>query len=268
MTDRAPTRRTGLRDALRAEWTKARTTSGTAWILVALAALTVALGAIAAVAAEQRAGVSRDLVKISLTGVQIGQVLAAGLAVVTVSSEYSTGMIATTLTAMPRRHVMLAAKAVLLTGMVLAAGAVGTLASVLAGRSILPGNGFTTAHGYPPLSLTDPSTLRAVVGSVLYLALVAALSLGIAVCVRDTATAMGTVLGVLYLFPILAEVLSDPDWTRRIQRIAPTNAGLAIQATNNLQALPIAPWNGLAVLGAWTAGSLLLGGVLLLRRDA
>ncbi len=61
------------------------------------------------------------------------------------------------------------------------------LGSLLAGRLILPGHGFTAAHGYPPLSLGDGPVLRAAAGSVLYLALIALLSLGIATIVRDSA---------------------------------------------------------------------------------
>ena len=75
---------------------------------------------------------------------------------------------------------------------------------MLAGRLLLPGNGFTTAHGYPLLSLGDGPTLRAAAGSVLYLALIALLSLGIATPVRDSAAAIGVVLGLLYLFPIIS----------------------------------------------------------------
>ena len=189
------TRRTESRDALHAEWTKVRTTAATAWLLLAIAVLTIALSTVAAAAVQYHPGVTRDLVKISLTGVQLGQVLVAVLAVHAICGEYGTGMIVPTLTAMPRRHTMLAAKSALVAALVLAAGAVGVLGSLLAGRLILPSHGFTSAHGYPPLSLADASTLRAVVGSVLYLALVALLSLGIATLVRDAAIATGSVLG-------------------------------------------------------------------------
>jgi ABC-2 type transport system permease protein len=268
MTSDAPAPRSPLRDALHAEWTKLRTTASTAWMLLATAGLTVALSALAAATTEHRAGVGRDIVKVSLTGVQVGQALVAVLAVLAICGEYSTGMIATTLTAIPRRRTVLAAKAVLVAAAVLVASALGVVGSLVAGRLILPGNGFTAGHGYPPLSLADGSTLRAVVGSVVYLALIALLSLGLATAVRDAALATGTVLGVLYMFPILTAVLADPDWTRRLQRIAPTNAGLAIQATDDLQALPIAPWTGLGVLAAWAGGALLVGSLVLHRRDA
>ena len=132
------------------------------------------------------------------------------MAVLAISSEYSTGMIRTTLAAMPRRTTVLAAKAALVTGLTLAAGTVAVLGSLLAGRLILPGHGFTPAHGIAPLSLADGPVLRAAAGSVLYLALIALLSLGAATAVRDSAVAIGIVLGLLYLFPIVAAVVSDP----------------------------------------------------------
>lgn len=75
------------------------------------------------------------------------------------------------------------------------AGTVGVLGSVLAGWFILPGNGFTAAHGFGPLSLGDGPTLRAVAGSVLYLALIALLSLGLATALRDSSAAIAVVLG-------------------------------------------------------------------------
>src|SRR5258708_6682899 len=162
-------------------------------------------------------------------------------------------MIRVTFAAMPRRTTVLAAKATLVSGLTLLAGTVAVLGSVLIGRLVMPGHGFTAAHGYPPLSLTDGSVLRAAAGSVLYLALIALLSLGIATLVRDSAAAIGTVLGLLYLSPIIAGVVTDPTWHNRIERYTPMSAGQAIQATRNLATLPIGPWEGLGVLAAWAA---------------
>jgi len=110
--------------------------------------------------------------------------------------------------------------------------------------------------------------LRAAAGSVLYLALIALLSLGAATAVRDSATAIGVVLGRLYLFPIIAAVVTDPHWQRHLLQIGPMSAGLAIQATIGLRSLPIGPWGGLGVLALWAAGALLVGGLLLRLRDA
>ncbi len=261
-----------LADALHAEWTKLRTLPGTGWLLLAAAVLTVAvntaLDAATTAAACPPAGCQADPVKLSLTGVQAGQVIVAIVAVLAVSGEYSTGMIRITLTAMPRRLTMLAAKAAVLAAPVLAVGAVAMLASVLAGRLILPGHGFTPAHGYAPLSLGTGPVLRAASGSVLYLVLIALLSLGIATAVRESAVAIGLVLGLLYLFPIVADVVGNQHWQRHLEQVAPMTSGLYIQATVNLSELPLTPWQGLGVLAAWAAGALIAGGLVLRFRDA
>lgn len=257
-----------LRDALHAEWTKLRTTPGAGWLALATIVLTAGVSAAAVAATTYTPGTGRDLAKLSLTGIDLGQAMIAILAVVTVGNEYSTRMIATTLTALPRRTTMLAAKASVTTAVVLAAGSVAVLASVLAGRLLLPGNGFTTAHGYALTSLGDGPTLRAAAGSVLYLALIGLLSLGIATAVRDSATATGLVLALLYLFPIIASSVTDPHWQRHLQQISPMDAGLAIQNTTHLHGLPIGPWAGLGVLTAWAAAALLTGALTLKLRDA
>lgn len=255
--------------ALQAEWTKLRTVSATGWLLAGVVVLTVALSAVIALAVSYATtGSGQDLTKLSLTGVDLGQVVVVVLAVLSISGEYSTGMIGVTLTAIPRRASMLAAKAATLTGLVVAAAAPAVLGSVLVGRAILPGHGFTPAHGYAVISLTRGLTLRAAMGSVLYLGLIGLFSLGVATAVREAAAAIGIVLGLLYLFPIFAALATDPSLHRHLEQIAPMTAGLAIQDTTNLGHVPIAPWAGLGVLAAWAAVSLIAGGLLLRFRDA
>jgi len=188
--------------------------------------------------------------------------------VLTISNEYSSGMISTTLAAMPRRHTVLAAKASLLATLVLVAGAVAVFGAVLAGHLILPGHGFTAARGFPPMWLSYGPTLRAASGSVLYLALIALMSLGVAVIMRDSATSIGTVLALLYVFPIVLAFVGNPHWQRRLERWTPTIAGLTIQATTGLRSLAISPWGGLGVLGIWAAAALVLGALALRLRDA
>jgi ABC-2 type transport system permease protein len=256
---------------LHAEWTKLRTVPGTVWLLLGVVALTAGLGAVADAATKcpHVAGVCHlDPAKTSLIGIYLSQAVVAILAVLMISGEYGSGMIRVTLAAMPRRASVLAAKAATVTGVVLVAGAVAVAGSVLAGRLILPGYALTPGHGYPPLSLADGTVLRAAAGSVLYLGLIALLSLGIGTAVRDAAAAMGIVLGLLYLIPIIATTVTDASWHRHLEQIAPMTAGLAIQATTGLRGLPISPWPGLGVLAAWAAGALLLGGLLLRLRDA
>jgi len=236
--------------ALHAEWTKLRTSPGTAS------------------ARCPAAGCGQDPSKISFTGVDLGQAAVAIVAVLAVSAEYSTGMIRTTLAAMPGRIKLLAAKAAVVSVLILAAGALAAAGSLLTGWLILPGHGFTRAHGFAPLTLADGPVLRATAGSVLYLALIGLLSLGAAAAVRDSAVAIGLVLGVLYLLPIVAAVVSNATVRRHLLQAAPMTAGLDIQATTGLRSLPLSPWQGLAVLAAWAAGALLAGGLLLRLRDA
>ncbi|MER6578674.1 ABC transporter permease [Nonomuraea sp. NPDC001023] len=254
-----------MREHLHAEWTKLRTLPGAAWLLLAIVVLTVAAGVAAcAVVSCAAQGCGYDPARIGLFGVQVSQAVVAVLAVLAITGEYGTGMICLTLTAMPRRTGVLAAKAIILAGLTLIAGSVAVLASALAARPILLGNGFPTET----LVLTSGPMLRAAVGSVLYLALIALFSLGVATAVRDSATAIGVVLGLLYLFPALILMIADDDWQRLLWQISPMNAGLAVQATTGLAALPLSPWAGLSVLAAWATAALLAGGLLLRTRDA
>jgi ABC-2 type transport system permease protein len=255
--------------AVHAEWTKLRTLTATWWLLIGAFVLTLALGA----AADANTGYSvfgpvQDTTAVSLTGVYLGQAVVAMLAVGMVAGEYGTGTIRTTLAAVPRRSTLLAAKAAVLLAVVLPAAAAGVLASLVAGRLILPGSGFTAAHGYARLSLADGSTLRAVAGSIVYLALIGLLSLGVAAALRDSATSTGIVLGLLYLFPIVAATVTDADWQRRLHELAPMTAGLYIQTTVGIHELPLTPWQGLGVTAGWAAAALLAGAVVLHVRDA
>ena len=249
-----------MTSAVHAEWTKQRTVSSPGMLLLAMVVGTVALSAAASAAVScPGVGCPADPVKTSLTGVLLGQVVIAVLGVQTIGAEYSTGMIGCTLTAVPRRVLLLMAKAVVLIGPVVLAGCLAVVGSLAAGWLLQPD---------PAMVLSDGSTLRAAAGSVLYLALIAIFSLGVAAMVRSSAAAIGIVLAVLFVLPILAAVITDPDWQRHLEQIAPSSAGLTIQATTNLESLAISPWSGLGVLGLWAAGALLGGGIVLQLRDA
>lgn len=258
-----------LLEATHAEWTKLRTVRSSGWLLLTLIVLTAGIGALASEVVKCPATCTEDTTKLSLTGIVLGQAVVGVLAVLVMSGEYSSGMIRITLTAMPRRLTALAAKAIILAGVVLGAGAVATAGSVLAGRFILPGNGFTGAYHSETLSLAAGSTLRAAAGSVLYLALVALFSLGLATALRDSGASIAVMLGLLYIVPLLTDLGSlNPRWEHRLEVWGPMTAGLAIQATRNLKTLPIGPWPGLGVLALWAAGALLAGGLVLRFRDA
>ncbi|MES9609597.1 ABC transporter permease [Actinomadura sp. NPDC000929] len=269
MTGRAGT---GLH-ALHAEWTKLRTVPSTAWLAPALAVLVAAVGAAVTGTVDTAhctgpAGCAEDTPKLALSGVQLGQVAAVILGVLAVGGEYATGTITATLAAVPGRITVLAAKAAVVAGLVAAGGTAGVLASLAAGRGVLPRNGFTAANGYPPLSLADGPTARAAAGTVLYLVLVALLALGAGTVLREQAVAMGAVLALLWIAPVLVRLVGDEEWRERLERLSPMTAGLAVQATRGVERLPIGPWEGLGVLAAYTAAALLAGGVALAVRDA
>jgi ABC-2 type transport system permease protein len=271
-------------DALHAEWTKLRTVAGTAWLLIAAVVLTVGLSA--ASAAEVTCdgpGCGEDPGKVGLLGVLLGQAAVAVLAVLAVGEEYGTGMIRVTFAAMPCREAVLAAKALVVAVLTGAAGIVAVAGSAVVALALLPGNGFTAANGYGAASsisstgahttagashLITAATTRAALGSVLYLVLVALLAVGVTALLRDSALAVGAVLGLLYLFPIVALVISDPDWHRHAEQLAPMQAGLSIQNTVDLAHQPLSPWQGIGVLAAWALGALVVGGTAMRVRDA
>lgn len=242
-----------MKSALHAEFTKLRTSPATLWLIVAVVVTTIGLSVFAAATIVCRsADCGVDPVKLNLTGVQLGQAVVAILAVTVVGGEYISGMVRLSLAAVPRRGILLAAKALVLTTVV-------TCASVLAVAGCLVAGG---------MSLSDSGVRRAAIGSVLYLTLVGLLSLGIAAAVRNPAAATGVVLGLLYVSPIMAQAVSDERWQRWLLKLGPMSAGLAVQATTGLSELPISPWKGLLVLAAWSASAVTLGYLVFRFRDA
>jgi len=258
---------------LLAEWVKLRTLPSSGWLLLAFATAIVALGA----AVTSTVDVSQcpsptecfeDTTKLSLSGVWVGQVAAVVVGSLAITNEYGTGMIHTSLTAIPQRGRLLAGKAAVVVGATLLAATIGVLASLLAARNILPGNGFNAANGYPALSLADEPTLRAATGTVAYLGLLALLALGIGAMIRDSAVAIIATITLLFGAPLVASMISDPVWLERLERYSPLSAGLAVQATRDLDSLPIGPLAGLGVTAAYAAAAYVAALVVLRLRDA
>jgi ABC-2 type transport system permease protein len=253
--------------ALRAEWTKLRTTPAPAWLVAAVVVSTVTVSAVAvsAVGAASAAGpcpgCGVDPARLGLVGIQLAQAVVAVLAVLGMGGEYGTGLVHVTLAATPQRITLLTAKATVLAAVVVGAATLAVAGSLVVARIVLSGHGIA-------LPLGDAAVLRAAAGSVLYLVLIAGLALGVATAVRDSATAIGIVLALLYAYPVIIRVVSDPAWLRRLERLGPTTAGLAVQATTGLDALAIRPWPGLGVLAVWAGLALAVGALVLHRRDA
>ena len=252
-----------IRRALASEWTKLRSVRSTRWSLLATVALSItASGLICASSSTDSClpgtkGCDDDLVGLSLGGVYLGQMAVVVLAVTAIGSEYATKMIRTTLTATPRRRAVLSAKAAVVAVLVLGVGLVTSVTSFYVGQALLSGGGYTAAAGYPTPALGDGPTLRAVVGSGLYLAVLALFSLGIAAILRHTAAAIATVLGLLW-FPIIPISVLPPDVGLQVAKFCPMTAGLAIQRTvERADSVPIAPVAGFGVFCAYACAALI-----------
>jgi ABC-2 type transport system permease protein len=265
--------RAGFRQALRAEWLKLRTVRSTTWSLLVLVAVSVLLSALAGWESETQGGSpghpgDNDLVVDSLAGILFGQIGAAVLGVLAITGEYGSGTIRTTFTANPRRRTVLAAKTAVVGVVVLVVGLATTAGCFLVGQSLLRSNGFTYENGYPALSLVDREPLRAVVFTGLCLGLLAVFSLGVGAILRHTAGAITLVLGVL-LAPVIAIGFLPERVADSVEKASLLAAGLATQQTvDRPDNIPLAPWEGLAVVGAYAAVAILLALWLIGRRDA
>jgi ABC-2 type transport system permease protein len=256
--------------ALSAEWTKLRTVRSTTWSIAAVVGLTIALTAfLCSLAQTDAGGVGEgddDIVANSLFGVHLGLIAVVAFAALVVASEYRTGAIRTTFAAMPGRGAVLGAKALLVSILVFASGLVASTASFLIGQPLLHGGNFVPP-AYPYVSLTDPPVVRAVVGTAMFLTAVALLALGVATILRRSAAAIATVLGLLLVPVVVSDALQER--TRELVRELTPIAGVAIQTTRErFDNLPIGPWGGLAVTGAWAAAAMAVAAWTLRTRDA
>ena len=209
--------------------------------------------------------IDSDPVRDSLMGVQIGLIAIAALGALFICSEFKTRMIRTTFTACPHRRRVLTAKAIVLGGTVFATGLVASVTAFYLAQPFQRQNGYAPP-AYPHPSLTDPTVLRAVIGTALFLTLIALLSLALGAILRGTAGAIALVFALLVVIPIVATVTSV-EATTWVNRVTPI-AGLAILQTRTLTETAIGPWAGFAVLCAYTAAALGCAAWLLGRRNA
>jgi len=128
---------------LRSEWTKLRTQPSAWWALLAAVILITGFGVGYSLLLQARpphgaaAIAAFDPAAVSLAGVQLAQIAAGVLGVLLITSEYATGLIRTTLAAVPRRLPVLWAKAAMLSVATIAVSLPAAFAAFLAGQSIL-----------------------------------------------------------------------------------------------------------------------------------
>ena len=267
--------RVGHWRVLRTEWTKVATVRSTPWLAAGLVALMIGTGALTVWSlsssecpVDATGCGDEDLPRLALAGVYLGQVLAVLAGVLVVTPEYATGEIRTTLQVMPRRARVFAAKIAVLLAIVTPGAAAAVLGSIGAARLFLPGRRFDSTTGFAEPTLADGPTLRAAGGTVLYLALLALLAFGVAMAMRSGPGAIAAVFAALFILPSVAALMTDERWREWLLKVSPMTAGLSIQVTRRIDALPIGPWQGLGVVAAETGAALLVAAVLFLRRDA
>jgi ABC-2 family transporter protein len=265
--------------ALRSEWTKLRSVSSTAWLLLTTVLVTIGFGLLVSSAVDTSGGApgcvpgrpgcgDEDVVLNSLSGAYLGQIATVALGVLAATSDYATGTNRATFAAIPQRSTVVIAKSAVLAAPVLATGLVASAASFLLGQPILHTNGFVPEQGYPLVSLADPPVARAIIGTALYLGVIAVLAFAVGTMFRRAGSAIATVLVILYAPAVVSLMLAEPlrGW---LQTASPMMAGLAVQRTvMRVDSVPIDTWAGLGVAAVWSAIGLVAALWLVRRRDA
>jgi len=265
-----------LRATLLSECTKLRTQRGALIAAASMFILMVGMSALAASESHTDAalrGGDDDIVQISLAGVVFAALAAVVVGASSMTSEYSTRMIRTTLTATQGRLRVLGAKAAAVLGLSFPLALAASVAAYLIAQSLLHDRGYV-APAYPPLSITDPEAARAVVGTALLLSAYSLIALGIGTALRHTGASIAAAVGLVFV-PLLMLGVFPETVRERIVQATPL-AGMAVQSTTgrmlsafgDVRGMPIGPWQGLGVAYVWAFGSLAVGYLLLRRRDA
>ncbi len=264
-----PTGRAGIGGTLRSEWTKIRSVRSTYWTLLVLLAVSIGIGA--AITGGTAANWSHttaadratfDATQASIAGLfYLGQLVIVVLGAMVLTAEYSTGMIRTSLTAMPRRVTVYAAKAAVFAVVALVVTLVAAFIAFFLGQSLL-------ASTHESATLSQPNVLRAVIGSALYVTLCGLFAFAAGAILRHTAATITTIIGLLFVIPILVHLLPH-SWYIDVERWLPDAAGRAISATVSGQDPHLfSPWGQFIVFAVYTAILLVVGAVTFRKRDA
>ena len=248
---------------VRAEWTKLRALRSTRWCALTAAVLIVGLGAaIAGSGTAYRvsaANTAANGVSVALLGVLFAQLVLGVVGVLAFSGEYGTGMIRATLAVVPSRLPVLWAKLIVLAGLALPVTLVCAFVDFFAAAAI------ESSRGGSVLSLTDPGVLQTVVGSSLYLTVVAVIGLALGVLLRKTAAGLSVFAALFFVIPIVVGVLPH---SMGFAPYLPSNAGGALWGSPLGSANALSPWTGFAVLCGYAVVLTALAAWQLRRRDA
>lgn len=271
---REPTGSLTFAGVLRSEWIKLRSLRSTVWSYGIVVAISLGMALLMSVSMVSGMNEGADLaqapadqqaalvVQSSVFGVYFGQLVAGVLGVLVISGEYSTGMIRSTLTAVPARTPALAAKAIVLFVTTFVVGVVATLAAFVVTSVVFAGADVS-------VSLTDPGVFLPLLGAALYLALIAVFALAVGTIIRSSAGGIAAVLGLILLLPTVLQLI-PAEWPAEVIPYLIGTAGMGIFGSTSA-------WPAGDELGAWVSLFVVLGWVvaasagavaLLKRRDA
>jgi ABC-2 type transport system permease protein len=246
----------------KAEWIKLQSVRVNVVGILAAGAALVLLGVLFSALAPTDmgpGGTATDSVSFAFGGISLSQLIIGVLAALFVGSEYASGLIRTTFGAVARRTRVLRAKAIVFGCAAWLAMTFGAFGAFFAGSAVYSGN-------LPSYAIGDPGVLRAVLSAGFYGACVALIGIAVGFLVRSTAAAIGLLLGLLMLAPLLTELLPGTAGDTLTQ-VLPSNAGKAIMSLTSPDNI-LSPGLGFAVLAAWVVGLLAAAAVTLRRRDA
>lgn len=256
----------GLGSVMRGEWIKLRTVRSTYITLSLVVVLGVGLGALISWAAGSHYGQKGtpsvfDPTSTGFSGLALGQLAVAVLGALVVTSEYSTGMIRTSLIAVPARGRFLAAKAVVFTAVTLVVGEVTAFIAFFVGQAILSGQ-----HA-PYATIGQADVLRAVIGAGLYLAMVGLLSVAVGALVRNTAGSIAILVALVFVVPAILTAALPSSIEQPVIKFWPSEAGRQILIVHR-DAHTLPAWAGFGVMALFTFIVAALGTANMVRRDA
>ncbi len=264
-SDLGPMGRATFADALRSEWTKFRTVRSTFFTLLAAVVLGLGFGALISLAIGNHYSSDRvdritfDPTTASFRGLFFSQLALGVLGVLIVTSEYATGMIRTSLTAVPRRSRLLATKALVFTAATLVVAEILGFAAWFIGQAILSGYA-------PTATLGQPQVLRAVIGAGLYLAGVGLIGVLLGALIRNTAAGITSLVALLFVLPGIAQAL-PASWRNPVEEFWPTQAGQQLMVVHR-DAHTLSAWAGFGVMCLFIVIIGALAFLLIERRDA
>jgi ABC-2 type transport system permease protein len=252
---------------IRSEWTKLRSLRSTRWALLVTLLLIIGIGILACTVFETRwPNLSPEdkfrfllhRLRINLAGVGIAQLSIGVLGVLVISGEYSTGMIRSTFSAVPKRLPVLWAKIAVFAAVTFAVTLPAVLVVFFAGQAILSGR-------HLQISFSSPGVPRAVIGAALFLTVMGIFGLGLGAIIRHTAGAIVTLVGIMFVLPPVLSLLPT-SWSDAINPYLPSSAGDVLWTTTP-EAHTLAPWTGFALFCGYAAASVAIAAVLMRRRD-